>query len=79
MKHLSNTLYVFLWLLGLLMGSCTDEEVVQGPQALGKGQTRFSVRIPEPRPATRTLGDTPQSVTAMPMHVLVFDENGDLF
>lgn len=65
-------------LLLLLCAACTEQQLLPGGgEPLPAGQYRFTVTIPEPRvAATRTLGDRPQGVTEMPMHVLVFDENG---
>lgn len=62
-------------LILLLAASCQQEDLATAP-ALQPGEYRFSVAIPEPIVASRALGEQPQDVTNMPMHVLVFDENG---
>ena len=69
-------IYTYLSLLILLLAaSCQQEDLATTP-ALQPGEYRFSVAIPEPIVASRALGDQPQDVANMPMHVLVFDENG---
>ena len=61
-------------LMVLLVTSCQQQEIVSDVPALQSGEYRFTVNIPEPRVATRTMGDVPE--TDLPMHVLVFDANG---
>ena len=69
-------IYTYLsMLIILLAASCQQEDLATAP-ALKPGEYRFSVTIPEPVVASRALGEQPQDVTSMPMHVLVFDENG---
>lgn len=69
-------IYTYLsMLIILLAASCQQEDLATAP-ALQPGEYRFSVTIPEPVVASRALGEQPQDVTSMPMHVLVFDENG---
>ena len=69
-------IYTYLsMLIFLLAASCQQEDLATAP-ALQPGEYRFNVTIPEPIVASRALGEQPQNVTDMPMHVLVFDENG---
>ena len=63
-------------LITLLAVSCQQDENMAVMPDLKPGEYRFSVTIPEPTAATRAMGDKPTDVTTMPMHVLVFDENG---
>ena len=68
-------IYYYISLLTiLLVTSCQQQEIVSDAPALKAGEYRFTVNIPEPRVATRAMGDTP--ATDLPLHVLVFDENG---
>lgn len=79
MKSVFVYIVTALWALLLLCASCTEQELISGGQPLPPGQYRFTVTIPEPQAATRALGDRAENVTdeaAMPMRVLVFDENG---
>ena len=66
--------YYINFLTILLVTSCQQQEIVSDAPALKAGEYRFTVNIPEPRIATRAMGDTP--ATDLPLHVLVFDENG---
>ena len=68
-------LYISM-LITLLAVSCQQDENMAVMPDLKPGEYRFSVTIPEPTAATRAMGDKPTDVTTMPMHVLVFDENG---
>ena len=68
-------LYISM-LITLLATACQQEENMAVMPDLKPGEYRFSVTIPEPVAATRAMGNQPTNVTAMPMHVLVFDENG---
>ena len=68
-------IYYYISLLTiLLVTSCQQQEIASDVPALKAGEYRFTVNIPEPRIATRAMGDTP--ATDLPLHVLVFDENG---
>ena len=68
-------IYYYISLLTiLLVTSCQQQEIVSDAPTLKAGEYRFTVNIPEPRVATRAMGDTP--ATDLPLHVLVFDENG---
>ncbi len=68
-------IYYYISLLTiLLVTSCQQQEIVSDAPALKAGEYRFTVNIPGPRVATRAMGDTP--ATDLPLHVLVFDENG---
>ena len=68
-------IYYYISLLTiLLVTSCQQQEIVSEVPALKTGEYRFTVNIPEPRIATRAMGDTP--ATDLPLHVLVFDANG---
>lgn len=68
-------LYISM-LITLLAVSCQQDENMAVMPDLKPGEYRFSVTIPEPTAATRAMGNKPTDVTTMPMHVLVFDENG---
>lgn len=68
-------LYISM-LITLLATACQQEENMAVTPDLKPGEYRFSVTIPEPVAATRAMGDKPVNVTNLPMHVLVFDENG---
>lgn len=68
-------LYISM-LITLLATACQQEENMAVMPDLKPGEYRFSVTIPEPVAATRAMGDKPVNVTNLPMHVLVFDENG---
>lgn len=68
-------IYYYISLLTiLLVTSCQQQEIVSEAPALKSGEYRFTVNIPEPRIATRAMGDMP--ATDLPLHVLVFDANG---
>lgn len=78
-----KTIYLhILFLFFLLLTACTDKEVVStSASQLGQG-CQFSVSIPTPMEAnTRAIGSelTESYVKSLPMHVLVFDENGFFF
>lgn len=62
----------------LLLTACTDETYTPAPASPQSKGYQFTVSIPEPMAATRSIGDalTSEYVTNLPMHVLVFDEKG---
>lgn len=67
-------IYYYISLLTILLVTSCQQEIVSDAPALKAGEYRFTVNIPEPRIATRAMGYTP--ATDLPLHVLVFDENG---
>lgn len=73
-KRMKKIYFYISILMVLLVTSCQQQEIVSDVPALQSGEYRFTVNIPEPRVATRTMGDVP--ATDLPMHVLVFDANG---
>lgn len=74
-----KTFYSYIaFLFILLLTACTDETYTSAPASpQGKGY-QFTVSIPEPMVATRSIGSalTSDYVTSLPMHILVFDEKG---
>ena len=69
-------IYYYIGLLTiLLVTSCQQQEIVSDVSVLKPGEYRFSVNIPEPIVATRSMEHSP-SADLRTMHVLVFDENG---
>ena len=77
MKHLH--IYITTLFLLLLATACTDEEYASASGTQPGEGYRITVSIPAPmEAATRSIGDelTSDYVTALPLFVLVFDENG---
>lgn len=70
-------------LIFLFFVSCTDQDFIGNTSSgLQAGECRFTVSIPAPiETNTRAIGDalTEEYVKSLPMHVLVFDENGFFF
>ena len=80
-----RTTYAYIALLILsLLTACTEQELGSNSSSssLQPDEFRFTVSIPTPmETSTRAIGDelTQDYVTSLPMHVLVFDENGFFF
>lgn len=72
-----------LFVFCLLVASCADQEFENHSSSnLQSSECRFSVSIPAPMEAnTRVIGSelTEAYVKGLPMHVLMFDENGFFF